>query len=123
MSDQSYNKHIRVNLSRSTPIRVLFQPPRRAYRTRVHTERRRIETAVIDRYEGQMAVLLVGKEQRVLDIPRASLPHDARPGVWLQIELDGETLVKATVDAEATAAAQARIAEKLARLRRGEHLQ
>lgn len=81
------------------------------------------ELAVIDRYEGWLAVLLVGAEQRVLDVPRRALPRRARPGTWLRITLDGVRLLRAEIDEAATAAAQARIAEKLARLRRGEHLE
>jgi hypothetical protein len=80
------------------------------------------ERAVIDRFEGQSAVLLVGSEQRVVDVPRDRLPPDVQPGQWLQIRLDGKALIEATVDADATEAARRRIAEKLARLRRGDHL-
>nr|WP_044200721.1 DUF3006 domain-containing protein [Oscillochloris trichoides] len=79
------------------------------------------QSAVIDRYEGRLAVLLVGPQQEQYDVPRKQLPRHARPGTWLRIVLNGAEVVVAEIDAEATAAAQARIAEKLARLRRGEH--
>jgi hypothetical protein len=80
------------------------------------------ESAVIDRFEGQSAVLLVGSEQRVVDVPRDRLPSGVQPGQWLRIQLNGETLVQVIVDADATETARRRIEEKLARLRRGDHL-
>jgi hypothetical protein len=80
------------------------------------------ESAVIDRFEGHVAVLLVGNEQRVVDVPRDHLPPGVQPGQWLRIRLDGEALLEATVDADTTEATRRRIAEKLARLRRGDHL-
>ena len=81
-----------------------------------------METAVIDRFEGDVAVLLIGAAQRVLDVPRSRLPAQAQAGDWLQVEVvDGE-MVRAEQDEEATRSAQQRIAEKLARLRRGDHL-
>ena len=78
--------------------------------------------AVIDRFEGKQAVLFVGEENRPLIVPRKSLPKGAREGVWLQLEIAGEQIVSAKIDAEETERARQRIAEKLERLRRGEHL-
>jgi hypothetical protein len=80
------------------------------------------ENAVIDRFEGQSAVLLGGIEQRVVDVPRDRLPSGVQPGQRLRIRLDGNALIEATVDTDATEAARRRIEEKLARLRRGDHL-
>ena len=40
--------------------------------------------AVIDRFEGDKAVLLVGEEEDRLIIPRVSLPSGAMEGMWLQ---------------------------------------
>lgn len=81
-----------------------------------------MEQAMLDRFEGEIAVLLVGAAQRPLEVSRAHLPHDVREGQWLMVELHDDTIVRVTIDTEATAAAQQRIQEKLARLRRGEHL-
>jgi len=81
------------------------------------------EKAVIDRFEDGWAVLLVGDEERKLDVPRKSLPRGAREGHWLQVEVEGDQLVSATIDEGATAKAKQRVREKLERLRRGEHLQ
>lgn len=81
-----------------------------------------IEKAVIDRFEGDWAVLLVGDRQKKLPVPRARLPRGAREGHWLKVDLDDEgKLQRAAIDAEETARARQRIAEKLDRLRRGEH--
>lgn len=81
-----------------------------------------MEHAVIDRFEGDLAVLLVGAGRQPLDVPRAQLPRQAGPGQWLQIEIADGQLVRAELDPAATEAAQRRIQDKLARLRRGEHL-
>jgi hypothetical protein len=80
------------------------------------------EMAVIDRFEGQMAVLLIGTRQRVLDVPRELLPPDAQVGSWLRVQLQHDQLIHAELDTAVTDAAQQRIQEKLARLRRGDHL-
>ncbi|HEU4326737.1 MAG TPA: DUF3006 domain-containing protein [Roseiflexaceae bacterium] len=81
-----------------------------------------MEQAVIDRFEGALAVLLVGEERLPLDVPRVRLPHAAEPGQWLLVELSDGELLRAELDPEATEAARRRIQDKLARLRRGDHL-
>jgi hypothetical protein len=81
-----------------------------------------MEQAVIDRFEGRYAVLLVGDDQRPLNVPKRLLPRDAREGQWLRVELDGEQVVRVEIDEAATEVARRRIQEKLERLRRGDHL-
>jgi hypothetical protein len=78
--------------------------------------------AVIDRFEGNLAVLIVGEEEDKLVVPRASLPQGVKEGQWLQVELEDDHIISAVVDEEETAKAKQRIADKLARLRRGDHL-
>lgn len=80
------------------------------------------DKAVIDRFEDGFAVLLVGDEERNLDVPRKALPRGAREGHWLQVEIEGERLVSAAIDKEETARVRQRVRERLARLRRGDHL-
>jgi len=48
--------------------------------------------AVIDRFEGEYAVLLVGDQGTHMDVPRELLPGEASEGDWLKInfELDRE---------------------------------
>ncbi|MFP3895504.1 MAG: NBR1-Ig-like domain-containing protein [Anaerolineales bacterium] len=81
------------------------------------------ENAVIDRFEEEWAVLLVGEQERRVNVPRDELPSGAREGHWLRVELDDERrIVNMEIDEEETARTRERIADKLARLRRGEHL-
>ncbi len=56
-------------------------------------------TAVIDRFEGTKAVLLVGEEEIMVNWPRKLLPETAKEGDHLQLVL--------AVDEQATAAAKA----------------
>ena len=48
--------------------------------------------AVIDRFEGDFAVILFGDKEIKTDIPRELLPKDAKEGSWLNVsfELDAE---------------------------------
>jgi hypothetical protein len=82
------------------------------------------EKASIDRFEGSQAVLVIGEGDalRHVDVPKKALPKGAKPGTWLQVEMDGDKLVSAVIDAEETARARARIQEKLNRLRSGDYL-
>lgn len=79
--------------------------------------------AVIDRFEEEWAVLLIGEEERHVDVPREELPPGAQEGHWLRVELDDQQVVRIEIDEEETAQARGRIGDKLARLRRGEHRQ
>ncbi|MBO9374830.1 MAG: DUF3006 domain-containing protein [Chloroflexus sp.] len=80
------------------------------------------EQGVIDRFEGEYAVILVGQAQRPLDVARAILPPTAREGDWLRIQFVDHQVKAIELDPETTAAVRRRIQAKLARLRRGEHL-
>ncbi len=79
--------------------------------------------AVIDRFEKDKAVLLLGDGEDQLLVPRAALPSSAKVGDWLRVVVNGTTLVSAILDEEETARAKQRIADKLERLRRGDHLE
>lgn len=81
------------------------------------------EKAVIDRFEEEWAVLLIGEGERRLDVKRIELPKEASEGDWLQVELEGDRLVSAVVDEAETERARSRIMSKLERLRRGDHLE
>ena len=41
--------------------------------------------AIIDRFEGNYAVLLCGDNEVQLEVPKELLPEDAKEGVWLDI--------------------------------------
>jgi len=79
--------------------------------------------AVIDRFEGDLAVLWMNDGQEQMVVPRKSLPRGAKEGHWLQVEVANGKLISAVIDKEETARVRKRIAEKLARLRRGNHLE
>ena len=60
-------------------------------------------TAVVDRFEGDQAVLLVGAEEMAAVWPRASLPAGVREGHVLTVRIAGDN--DATVRTQAAAAA------------------
>jgi hypothetical protein len=74
--------------------------------------------AVIDRFEGDQAVLLLNDGQDQLIAPLKVLPHGAKEGDWLQIEIKNGEVVSAVIDEEETSRAKQRIAKKLAKLRK-----
>lgn len=49
--------------------------------------------AVVDRIENDMAVLLIGPEETVLDVPVRYLPEQVKEGSWLRLDfrLDAHT--------------------------------
>jgi hypothetical protein len=77
------------------------------------------EKAVIDRFEGDSAIILIAEKPIV--IPRASLPKGVKEGDWLQVEMEEGNFISAKLDPMETKLATERIAEKLNRLRSGEH--
>ena len=66
--------------------------------------------ATIDRFEGEIAVLLVGPEQTVVNIPRSDLPEDAGQGDVVHLE--------GYVDREERERRREEINEKIERLKR-----
>jgi hypothetical protein len=80
------------------------------------------EKAVIDRFEGDLAVILLKDGQEQLVVPTNSLPSGVKEGHWLQVEIEDGKVVSATVDEEETVRVRDRIADKLDRLRQGKHL-
>lgn len=77
--------------------------------------------AVVDRFEDDKAVILVGEKEEQLVVDRHQLPPGTREGHWLRVCVQDDRLVAAEIDEEETNRARERIAEKLARLRRGDH--
>ena len=78
--------------------------------------------AAIDRFEGKFAVLIVGDDEQHMNVLRKLLPEQSREGIWLQVDIQKGEVVSAVLDEEETANAKQRIAEKLKRLRQGDHL-
>jgi hypothetical protein len=81
-----------------------------------------LDKAVIDRFEGSVAVLLVGDDRRRIDVARSVLPRGAREGSWLRVSVGRSEVFSAFLDKDETEAARKRITDKLGRLRRGAHL-
>ena len=75
-----------------------------------------VKKAVIDRFEGKQAVLLV--EEKPFNVLRSALPKGVKEGDWLEVVLEGGRLVSAKVDAGGKEAMRKRIEEKVRRLRR-----
>lgn len=67
-------------------------------------------TATIDRFEGDVAVLLVGEEEAAVNVPRSDLPTDAKQGDVLRLE--------ASVDADETRRRRESVRERIERLKR-----
>ncbi len=76
--------------------------------------------AVVDRFEGDKAVLLVGEEKDRLVVPRGSLPAGVKEGQRLQVEVADDRVLSAILDQAETARRNASIEGKLAKLRKGE---
>jgi hypothetical protein len=74
--------------------------------------------AVIDRFEGEKAVLLVGEEQDKLIVLKSFLPKTAKEGDWLNVEVEDDRVLSASIDTGKTNAMKTRIANKLDSLRR-----
>ncbi len=67
-------------------------------------------TATIDRFEGDVAVLLVGEEETVVNVHRSKLPPEAQQGDVLRLEV--------TIDHETTEKRREEVQEKIERLKR-----
>lgn len=60
-------------------------------------------TAIVDRIEdGDQAVLLVGQEEKEMIVKLSSLPPGVKDGVCLQLVLENDQIVTATIDLEQT---------------------
>jgi riboflavin synthase len=71
--------------------------------------------AVIERFEGDQAVIALGENGDECIVPRASLPRGAVAGLWLLVELAGDHVINAVIDEEETKI----VRERLSRLGRG----
>jgi len=65
--------------------------------------------AVIDRFEGEVAVLLFGDEEIRVDVPRSLLPPGAKEGSWITVSME--------LDLEGERGQREKISEQLKRLR------
>ena len=66
--------------------------------------------AVIDRFEGEYAVILFGEEEIKVDMPKTLLPEGAKEGSWMSVSFE--------LDVEETESREARIQSKLDKLKK-----
>ncbi|KGA96007.1 hypothetical protein AJ85_20685 [Alkalihalobacillus alcalophilus ATCC 27647 = CGMCC 1.3604] len=76
------------------------------------------EIAVLDRIEGNHAVLLVGNSEKEKTIEKSLLPPGSREGTWFNVELSGDEILKITIDQKEAEEVQKRVRAKMAMLRR-----
>lgn len=74
------------------------------------------QRAVVDRIEGDLAVLLVGDREEEHHVPAARLPDGAGEGTWLLVSTAGELRVLG-LDPDGEAAQRDRVADRLEQLR------
>jgi len=77
--------------------------------------------AAIDRFEGEWAVIVLEDDRR-FNFPRKKLPEGCKAGSWLQVEVIDGDIKSLVIDEQETELARQRISDKLAALRRGDHL-
>ncbi|MFC3041771.1 DUF3006 domain-containing protein [Virgibacillus xinjiangensis] len=73
--------------------------------------------AVVDRLEGEYAVLLVEPDEAELMIPITELPEGVRDGVWLDVRLEGDMVLDAAIDQEHTEERERKARDLLERLK------
>lgn len=78
--------------------------------------------AVIDRFEGDYAILIIGEEERQINVLRSLLPKEAKEGQWLTLDIVGGEPHNIVIDEHETDQVKKRVADKMAALRRGDHL-
>ena len=66
--------------------------------------------AVIDRFEGDYAVVLFGDEEMKVDIPKVLLPEGSKEGSWMNVSFE--------LDINETKAREDRIQSKLDKLKK-----
>jgi hypothetical protein len=65
-----------------------------------------IEKALVDRFEGTLVVLLIGKNSRRVNVPNQLIPKQAKEGTWLRVEFDGTEITKIEIAPEETGTAR-----------------
>lgn len=74
---------------------------------------------VIDRIEGDKAVILAEKQSAEFTVEADSLPEGAETDVWLDLEVKGDNIVSAEVDEKMTRIRDRKAREKTERLKEG----
>ena len=58
-------------------------------------------SAYLDRFEGNLAVLLLGDEEKKVNFPKSFLPKEVEEGEYLKIEISRDEEKTAEAEAEA----------------------
>jgi hypothetical protein len=77
--------------------------------------------AVIDRFEGDFAVLILPEGDQRLNLPREVLPAKAKEGSRLTLDIIGGEPRNIKFDPQQTETTRERVAAKLAKLRKTEN--
>ena len=72
---------------------------------------------VLEKITNTKALLLVGKEEKELIIPKNKLPKGVQIGDWLKLKLV-EKIVEITIDKKETEIVKSRISNKMEKLRK-----
>lgn len=81
-----------------------------------------MQLVIIDRYEGEYAVLIDVYNHQIYNLVKTALPDSAQIGDYLNLSFDSANQPQLIPAPEQQQAAEQRIAAKLERLRRGDHL-
>lgn len=81
------------------------------------------QQAVIDRFEGTLAVLLVGEDERMRHVPVSRMPSGAREGDWMKICLTDGEITSIQTDPAETQRRRSLIESKLEHLRRKKRIE
>jgi len=73
------------------------------------------QKAVVDRFEGNKAVLLIDEKPKTF--LKTELPENVKEGDWLLVEIEGGKLIHAEVDKVEKGRMKIIIEEKMAKLR------
>ena len=58
-------------------------------------------SAYLDRFEGNLAVLLIGDEEKKVNFPKEFLPSEVEEGEYLKLEISRDEAKTAEAEAEA----------------------
>jgi hypothetical protein len=73
--------------------------------------------AVIDRFEGNLAVIVFEKNEKRMIYLKNNLPKGAKEGDWLLIEIQDDKIIKIDIDFQLKEDAKRRITGKMEKLR------
>jgi len=76
-----------------------------------------VEAAVVDRLEGELAVLLLGADEVEVTVPVGALPDGAGEGAWLLVAASSAGVEVVGADPDGEARQRERMQRRLARLR------